>query len=351
HAGITDFLNYWEKNIEKVSIPSPENKDAVKIMTIHKAKGLEFPIVIMPFAEEDYGRSPKDKLWLDPSETSIDLPKVLIDNSKAVESYGEDAKLIFNQKKQEELLDNINILYVALTRAKEHLYVISNMNLKANGEVAINNMSSLFINYLIHQAVFDSNKMEYEFGNPIKLTVSEKSAENVKIIPFVNEILNQKNIKIAQNEALMWGSDKQDGIEYGNLIHEILSFIKTKKDIDLAIIKALEKGLITLNQENEIFKTIDSIVNHDDLICFFNEENEVLNEKTIIQKEGELVKPDKMVISKDKKVYLLDYKTGKEKERDIKQINNYQNAIENMGYKVVKKSLIYIGGPIKIVNL
>jgi len=67
-------------------------------MTIHKSKGLEFPVVIFPFAEEDYNRKPKDKLWLNSEEQELGLPKVLIDNSSAVESYGNVAKLVYDQK-------------------------------------------------------------------------------------------------------------------------------------------------------------------------------------------------------------------------------------------------------------
>jgi ATP-dependent exoDNAse (exonuclease V) beta subunit len=78
-------------------------------------------------------RKPKDKLWLNAEEQDFGLPKVLIDNSTAVEGFGEEAAAVFNQKKQEELLDNINVLYVALTRAEEQLYVISNMNLSSKG--------------------------------------------------------------------------------------------------------------------------------------------------------------------------------------------------------------------------
>ncbi|MEO8532235.1 MAG: UvrD-helicase domain-containing protein, partial [Flavobacterium sp.] len=103
-AGIADFLGYWDKNAEKFSIPSPEGNNAVRIMTIHKSKGLEFPVVIMPFAEEDYNRKPKDKLWLDTEEADLGVPKALIDNSSAVEGFGESASAVFNLKKQEELL-------------------------------------------------------------------------------------------------------------------------------------------------------------------------------------------------------------------------------------------------------
>ncbi|MFV5687573.1 UvrD-helicase domain-containing protein [Flavobacterium sp. ZT3R25] len=350
-AGISDFLNFWDKNAEKFSIPSPEGTNAVRIMTIHKSKGLEFPVVIFPFAEEDYNRKPKDKLWLNAEEQDFGLPKVLIDNSSAVEGFGEEASFVYNQKKQEELLDNINVLYVALTRAEEQLYVISNMNLSSKGEIPKNNMCSFFINYLGNKGQFDENKLEYKFGNATKLSSAKQHVDTSKTIPLVSEILNPKNIKIAQREALMWGTLQQEAIEYGNVIHEILSFVRTKNDIDLAVIKSIENGLITLNQKELVYKTIQEIVNHLDLSTYFAEGNEILNEQTIIQKEGKTVKPDRMVLTKNKEVLLLDYKTGTHNVKYQQQLENYQDAIEKMGYKVVKKALVYIGKEIDVVNL
>lgn len=350
-AGISDFLNFWDKNAEKFSIPSPEGTNAVRIMTIHKSKGLEFPVVIFPFAEEDYSLKPKDKLWLNAEEQDFGLPKVLIDNSKAVEGFGEEAAEVYNQKKQEELLDNINVLYVALTRAEEQLYVISNMNLSSKGELPKNNMCSFFINYLDYKSEFDENKLEYEFGNSMKLSAGKEHVDTSKTIPLVSEILNPKNIKIAQREALMWGTLQQEAIEYGNLIHEILSFVKTKNDVDTAITKSIENGLITFGQKETVFNTIQEIINHSELEICFAEGNEVLNEQTIIQKEGKTVKPDRMVLTKNKEVLLLDYKTGTHNVKYQQQLEDYRDAIEKMGYKVVKKALVYIGKEIVVVNL
>ncbi|NRT12221.1 ATP-dependent exoDNAse (exonuclease V) beta subunit [Flavobacterium sp. 14A] len=350
-AGIADFLNFWDKNAEKFSIPSPEGNNAVRIMTIHKSKGLEFPVVIMPFAEEDYSRKPKDKLWLDTEEADFDLPKVLIDNSSAVEGFGEKAKAVFDLKKQEELLDNINVLYVALTRAEEQLYVISNMNLTSKGEVKPNNMSTFFIKYLDSKDGFDPEKFEYAFGSPVKLSAASKHVDTSKKIEVVAETLNPKNIKIAQREALMWGTHQQESIEYGNLVHEILSLVKTKEDVTLAVDKSIENGLINFGQKELVHQTIVDIVNHPELAECFASGNTVLNEQTIIQKEGNTIKPDRMVINQAKEVYLLDYKTGAHNAKYQKQLEGYEQAIELMGYKVVKKALIYIGKGIDVVNL
>jgi ATP-dependent exoDNAse (exonuclease V) beta subunit len=304
----------------------------------------------MPFADEDYSRSPKNKLWIDTEVDDFGLSKVLVDNSKAVEGFGDAAKSVYIQKSQEDLLDNINVLYVALTRAEEQLYVISNMNLDSKGIARKNNMSTFFVNYLENNGEFKIEKLEYEFGNAAKLSSESVISNDFKIIQSVNEVLDPKSIKIAQRESVMWGTHRQEAIEYGNVVHEILAFVKTKDDIDLAITKAVESGLITINQKEVVYKTIQEIVNHYELSIYFQAGNEVLNEQTIIQKVGKTIKPDRMVLFQNKEVYLLDYKTGTHDAKYLKQLENYQNAIELMGYVVRSKSLVYIGENIKVMN-
>ena len=350
-AGISDFLLYWDANSGKLSIPSPEGKEAVRIMTIHTSKGLEFPVVIFPFAEEDYSKGPREKIWLNADEEQVGLPKVLVDKNNNVSGYGEAAALIYQQKKQEELLDDINILYVAMTRAEEQLYIISGIVSRNKDGILPSNTASFFIKFLEEKNQYDEGKLEYEFGSFEKLSETEETKDETEIIPQLTTTLNMKNIKIAQRESLMWNTKQQKAIEYGNILHEILSFIKTKDDIDLALTKAIENGLIVSSQKEDVLKTIYEIVNHQDLSLFFSNEHKILNEKTIIQKEGNLVIPDRMVLTKLNEIYLLDYKTGTHQTKYQLQLENYQKAIEKMGFKVTKKALVYIGDTLEIVNL
>ena len=349
--GISDFLDFWAKNAHKLSIPSPETADSVKIMTIHKAKGLEFPVVIFPFADEDFSKKPKDKLWLDSDVDVFGIPKVLIDNSSAVANYGDSASLIYNQKKQEELLDNINVLYVALTRAEEQLHIISSMNLTSKGEFPKNCVSAFLMTYIDSIKLFDAEKYYYSFGDRTRISARSESPPRIIEIPLLGKILNQKSIKIAAREALLWGTKQQDAISYGNLIHEILSFINKPSDIMPAISHAMEIGLISASQKATVENTISDILNHPELTYFFSESHQTINEQTIIQKESTSVKPDKMVLTSNNEVYLLDYKTGDHQQAYVAQLENYQRAIEMMGYLVTKKALVYIGEKVHVVNL
>lgn len=350
-SSISDFISYWDEMSSKFKIPAPLGSNAIQIMSIHKSKGLEFPVVIFPFAEENYSIQKKDKLWIDFEEEEFDLQKVLIDNKKEVEQYGENAKKTFNEKSQEQLLDNINVLYVALTRAEEQLYIISSQVTPNKEGVLPKTMASFFIHLLMHKNAYDSNQFEYEFGTSEKKSLENKKLDEFKKIPSLPNKLKPKNIRIALKDSLMWGTNQKKAIEYGTIIHEILSTISTKKDLDKAINLAKENGLIKLNEEKEIHKSLGNIINHPELSDYFDEKNEILNEQTIIQKEGAAIKPDRMVINKKSEILVLDYKTGKFSEKHKLQVNHYQSIIEKMGFKVIRKTLVYLNEEATILEI
>ncbi len=350
-AGISDFLNYWDTNSGKFSIPSPEGTDAVRIMTVHKSKGLEFPVVIFPFADEDYNRKPPQKMWLDADQEDYGLSRVLVNQTNSILHCGAIAKANFEQKKQEELLDNTNILYVALTRAEEQLYIITKPVLKKkNGELP-NNMAAFFYKFLQKTNRYDDKIRLFEFGSSKKVSEEQMFESQSKKMEIVKSVLDTNNIKIAQRESQMWGTHRQEAIEYGNIIHEILSFIKTENDIDFAVQKAIENGLITSKQTEIVIKTILEIIQHPELISCFLPENKVLNEQTIIQKQGGILKPDRMVLTQNNEVLLLDYKTGAPQTKHHLQLEQYENAIVKMGFKVTKKALVYIGKKVEVVKI
>ena len=149
----------------------------------------------------------------------------------------------------------------------------------------------------------------------------------------------------------MWGTHQQKAIEYGNVIHEILSYIKTRNDIEWAISKALEIGLISVAQKDEVKRIINQVCSHPELNLFFEETNKTLNEQTILRKSDSIIKPDRIVFNQQNQAMLLDYKTGTHNVKYQQQLEDYRDAIEKMGYKVVKKALVYIGKEIVVVNL
>ena len=147
----------------------------------------------------------------------------------------------------------------------------------------------------------------------------------------------------------MWNTEKQKSIEYGNLLHEILSLINSETDIEVAVERSLEKGLISLNQKTEITEKLKAITQHPDLKDFYSPNYKTLNERTIIRTGNSLIKPDKVVLKPNNEVLILDYKTGEKSEKYKSQIENYALALKEMGLSVTQKTLVYIGENIEVV--
>lgn len=348
-SSIADFIDYWERTGYKKSIPSPEGNNAIKIMTIHKSKGLEFPVVICPFANDNYSKNNRNKLWVPLENSNINFHKVLIDNKKDVISYSDNASEIYQEKNQEEILDNINVLYVAFTRAVEQLYVISEIKINKDGNLP-NTLSSYIIEYLQLNKSFNEELLEYEFGNPIKVSKSDEVVANLNEIQVVEHKIKTSAIKIAQKEAIMWGTIQAEAIEFGNTLHEVLSYIKTNKDVKNAIKISLEKGLIKHSQVHIIEEVINNIVNHSELQKFYSKEAKIYNETSIIDENKNTYIPDRIAVFNDK-AFLLDYKTGVPKESHKYQIEKYESILQNMGFKVEEKALVYLGENLKIIHL
>lgn len=353
HYGISDFLEYWNDNYHKFSIPTPEGVDAVQIMTIHKSKGLEFPVVIFPFAEEDYSRSNRDKLWLDIEDGTLDFPKALVDSRKEVVEYGALALELYESKEQEELLDNLNVLYVALTRAEEQLYIISKKNVSSKGDLK-NNMSAFFMEFLMKNGFYNDSDSLFEFGEAVRLSVKEEALQNQdfanKTIQSVAVPLDFKSIKIAQREALMWDSVSQESIEYGNLLHKVLSYVKGEEDVEQALETCIEQGYLTAIDRLEIGSVVREIVTHAELKVYFDASKEVYNERAIMCFGQKNSIPDRVLVD-GKRAYVLDYKTGKPNDSHKVQVEGYGALLEEMGYEVVKKALLYTGDVLKVIHL
>jgi ATP-dependent exoDNAse (exonuclease V) beta subunit len=349
-TSIADFLEYWEKSGFKQSIPSPEGEKAIRIMTIHKSKGLEFPVVIFPFADDSL--SPRsNNIWIPMEDESIDMPQALVKNNKILEKYNDTTQEIYKTKSQEEILDTINVLYVALTRAEEQLHIISSYKITAKGEISTaKTLATYFINFLQKTTTFSLEQKEYVFGIQVRKSLPKTFDKNKATIHAVNKALDFSAIKIAKKEALMWGTIQQDAIEFGNIIHQILSYIITKNDLQLALTKSIEEGVIQQSQKSIFEDKIKQIIHHPELEDYFNPNYSVFTEHNIISPNEINLKPDRLVIH-NSEAFLIDYKTGLPEEKHKKQIENYTRVIEKMNLKVTKKVLLYIGEELKIIHL
>ena len=165
---------------------------------------------------------------------------------------------------------------------------------------------------------------------------------------FISHPLKQKPISIVTKSGYLWDTAQAKAIEKGNLLHLILSKIKTKNDIEAAFEDFVVNGTLSIEQVTELKNTLQSIVEHPDLKNYFSPEYKIRNEQEIISANGEISRPDRLVFLDEKNVVLIDYKTGAESSQHVLQLDDYAQSLNEMGYDVAKKILIYTNEEITI---
>lgn len=340
-TGIQAFLSYWNKKKDRLSISAPENIDAVRIMTIHKAKGLEFPIVIFPFANENMYKRMDKKLWI-PLNADIysGFEEILVNEKKEVENYSDVAAALYYDEEHKMELDALNVLYVALTRAEKALYIISEKDLSQNGAHKPDLYSGLFIDYLKNKGIWEDDRTSYCFG-ALDVNISESESLSNEIISFGYTHKNRPGFRILTTSGMLWDTDREAAISKGNFLHHILGMIETEDDVEKAFKYLIQNGDIAHDEIESAKNSVRQVVNHPDLGVYFRSGVKVRNEKDIITENGRLMRPDRINF-KGNMVSLIDYKTGKSNPKYKEQLYTYTDALESMGYTVENRMIVYI---------
>lgn len=349
-SDITGFLNYFDKKKENLSIVSPQGQNAVQIMTIHKSKGLEFQVVIFPYADLDIYREQDPKEWFKLDKEKYNgFSYTLLNYNKDFQYFGDEGLGLYKRHQSELELDNINLLYVAMTRAVEHLYVISTKDINSKGIITKNKYSGLLITYLKNIEIWNDIDSVYSFGIKKKNTNSIKTTDTTHFQKeFISTSKEEHNIKIITKSASMWDTEQELAVEKGNLIHNIMAQIYTIYDVDNAINTFAKASVMKKEQLHPLKQTVLNIVKHPDLIAFYQPNNTVYNERDIIDKSGKVLRPDRININNENEAIIIDYKTGNEEIKHIRQLWLYQDVMESMEIKVKKRILVYVNEEIMV---
>lgn len=339
-GSISQFFEYWELKKDKLSIVAPEEKDAVRIMTIHKAKGLEFPVVIFPFELDIYNQI-NPKVWYE-VQTEDHKSSFLIKYNKGLQMLDKQGEQLYVERRDELELDNFNLLYVAFTRAIEQLYIIGETT-KLNSDSELKATSQFYKSFLEQKEIWNEQDTTYSFGDKRRISdLSERTVTSDIQKDFVSTAWEDHYIQIVANSSLLWDTEQGDAIEYGNLIHEILSKIEFADQLAEVLEKYINTGQISTSEAERIKFLIVQVIRHPKLEQYFMKGVEVYCEQEVLTDKKEIVIPDRLVLS-GKEVVIIDYKTGKKDPIYHNQINYYAKTLVKLGYVVSKKYLVYIG--------
>ncbi|QTE24392.1 UvrD-helicase domain-containing protein [Polaribacter cellanae] len=352
-TNVQDFLDFWELKKDKLSIVAPESANAVQVMTIHKSKGLEFPVVIFPCNVDIY-RQINPKVWLDElPESYTNFQELLVPYNRDLSYVNATGLKIFNLQREALELDNFNLLYVALTRAVEQLHIITDKKLVGkNKEEDLKFYSGFFINYLKEKALWNDKLLEYSFGDKKRVSSKEERDSVAEIYEkFIATPWNEHKIILLASASKLWNTVQGEAIDYGNLLHEIFSKIKTNKQVEEVVTTYEQQGILDKNQTKLIKEKVTSVVNHPKLRAYYSNEATVFNEREIVTADNQIIIPDRLVFNKNNNVTIIDYKTGVSSEKYHQQLKNYENVLKSMHFKVDKKLLIYINDKIDVVEV
>ena len=331
-----EFLVFWKQNSTKIKIPSGSSKNAVQVLTIHKAKGLEFPVVIYPFVDSVTHRNSGKRNWLPVFEENFSK-KILIPFNENFKEYSDSFQKEYDSISSNEELDNLNLLYVALTRAVDELHLISEYpRLKS-----INSHNQIIRSFLENYAEWREDRNKFTWGKPLTKDIVKKN----------DPASDAKGFETKYFQPVPDTKFINDKMIFGNVFHEFMSHIEFENDYineknELNLSKLIDK-----NTKNRVIKISKSVIEHHDLKEYFSINNSVYCEQEIFTESNKIIKPDRLVFFDSNRVAVIDYKTGEKNKKDLKQILKYKKTLENMGKKVEASILVYIENSIEIVKI
>lgn len=352
-SDLDSFLQWWDESGVRKTIFTPDGQDAVRIMTIHKSKGLGFNVVLLPFCNWDLDHKLTTILWCHPKQEPFNkLHLVPVKYSQKLK------KTIFEFEYFDERLhafvDNLNVLYVAFTRAKKELIAFAP---KPKERDDLLNTSTLLwhcINKSIGIEETEDNKtvdlsVYYDDENGIfelgkdyiprekqtqKTLVEEIPAGTLVNIPF------EERLKLRLKNRYYFSDNGQR--DYGTMMHEILSRVESVSDIEAAVEVYCFDGMITSAEKQKILDELDSFLYNPQVLSWYSGNYRILNEVQILQPDGSFVRPDRVMIN-DNEVLVVDYKFGELKNKKYKkQLSHYMEQITKMGYTHVKGYIWYV---------
>ena len=349
------FLDWWDEKGCQKTLFTPEEQDAIRLITIHKSKGLGFGAVIMPFVSwgVDHAPNHNDIIWCKPDVPPFNQLSV------APLKYGKGlADTIFREdylnEKRFTYIDNLNLLYVAFTRAKHRLIAFAPLPQKPEVITTVAD--------LLWRSISDSPALTDDGKKYITMTDHFTQSDTENTFTYGQQTGNEKDegkptaktyktgkwqsvpfsdrLKLRLNSIGFFSDDGSR--DYGKMMHDIVSNVHTLADIPQAVERKISEGELHEQDRNNTILMLTNFISQPEIRDWYSDAYTVLNEAQVLHPRMGLLRPDRIMIGKEE-VIVADYKFGRsEDSKYTRQVQHYVKIIEEMGYSRVRGFVFYV---------
>lgn len=344
---IKDLLDLWEEESSKIAIKANEKKDAVRLLTVHKSKGLQFPIVMFPISKSSETSKTKEEKWLKTSEfnqlksvhaTPFTTTNISDETLGIMDSSIREFNEEYNYNKA---FEKLCIQYVALTRAISGMYLYLQDPSTAK-EQTKRSIYSFVVAESENQASFEYFPSDLSSFQNNENKSDPKSHQNMEISFHSGSSLSETTIKISTPSKSY--QETKEKVRLGIFVHEILEKIKSQKEISKVLEHYLLEGIVTVEEAEQIKNRILKVITDPRYSAYFKEDLEIATEKEfMITNEGKTIRYriDRLIHT-PQGVIIIDFKTGGVYEKYEKQIDQYKTALSSIGYTIAGSEIIYV---------
>ena len=348
---LSNFLFWWNEKGVNTSVSVNEEVESIRLLTVHKAKGLEYKAILIPYFNWDTSWSGFNTplLWCEHPDAPFNrfprLP-VMADSTMKISEFSGD----YFEEKVSSFIDTMNLVYVAFTRAKSVLMINSPLpKINKNGSESGKGTDKLLLLALRQLAgkpkftgTFNETDSTFRFGNLV-VSQSERNPGNTHYLNKYefNDFSRRVSLRMSGEEFLAEGERHQSERNIGKLIHEILSSIETKKDLAASCQQALIDGKINKEERQRIETELAANLELEATKKWFDGSYQILNERDVLTKDR-MLRPDRIMYSGDRAI-VVDYKTGEPiPTKYNRQIESYARGLKESGFAKVEGFLWYL---------
>ncbi|TLV03052.1 UvrD-helicase domain-containing protein [Dyadobacter luticola] len=347
HLG--DFLIYWETARQRISITIPDETDAIRITTIHKSKGLEYPVVIVPYAHWKVSPNARlDRLWLDLENVSYDeLALPAEDDEKPKKLNSSLVSLVkdlestpvadqYQNERERILAENLNLLYVAFTRPVQRLYILAKRDRKWEGGQQVSNWLRDYLSQQDFVPAWSEQESKYVLSNAasqpfhahqktdfqpfvVQHILSNDRTESLRLRRMADRIFDVQTFEPRR--------DRLQKMRY------LLTRLRTVSDLPEALRKLVTEGIFTSKETFEIEKSASNLLNDPSLRILYDDENHIQVNKELLMPGGKLLHIDRVVQTRDGESIFMSFVGGNNPDEPRRHLRKLIKANQESGNK------------------